>query len=180
MRNIDELLQHDNKNKQELLKYCSVEKTTKDDLYEVIRILNDNMHVDNLMATMHQLLHTNLIISESIKIVDTRDGKIYGLLLLSDFNIEDGSPLRMLDPMATAIVSNMKQIHGFLFIIDERLQGCGFDKKMINMAMPFINQHNFLWIGVEKELNTHNYWKRMGLTKGLETNDGAFYFKLLL
>lgn len=172
-------LQNNNLTRNELLENIIICKTTTDDLFEIAKILNDNMGVHNPFFAIQQLLDSKIIINESIKLVDKRNGDIYGLLILSDFTLDKGTPMKFIDPMTIKVLKGISQINGFLFVIDERLRGTNLDKKMIKMSMPYINHFDFIWVGVERDLKSHNYWKHLGMYKILEINEAIFYGKIL-
>lgn len=179
MLKLDGKLQNNNLMTTELLENIIVCKTNTNDLFEIAKILNNNMGVHNPFFAFQQLIDSKVILNESIKLMDKRNGNIYGLLILSDFTIDNGSPMRFIDPITIKVIKDIKQINGFLFIIDERLRGTKLDKEMIKMAMPYINEFDFIWVGVEKDLKSHNYWKHLGMHKILEINEAIFYGKIL-
>lgn len=165
--------------KEELEKFCRISKTNEHDIFEIAKILCYNMGLNNPIMALQQLLNTNVNVNESIKLYDPRDNSVYGVLILSNFPMEKGSPLSIIEPKAAKLLKNYSQINGFLFIIDERLRGSGFDKKMIEMALPYISQFDMIWVGVDKNLKTHNYWQRLGLVKTLTTNEAVFYTRFI-
>lgn len=164
---------------EELIENCEISKTSPNDLIEIARILCCNMGVNNPIFAIEQLVNTNAQLDESIKVYDKRDGKIYGILILSKHSMNHGSPLPMLDNLCARAIQNCSQINGFLFILDERLRGHNFDRRMIKMALPYIKTFDMVWVAVEKDLKTHNYWKHLGLYEGLKINEATFYFKIL-
>ncbi len=172
-------IQNNELTKEELLENIIICKTNTHDLFEIARILNDNMGVNNPMFAIHQLIDSNIEINESIKLIDKRDNKIYGLLILSAFPIEKGSPMALLDNNSIKALKGFSQINGFLFVIDERLRGTNLDRQMIKKALPFINKFDFIWVAVEKDLKSHNYWKHLGMYKILEISEAIFYGKIL-
>ena len=113
----------------------------------------------------------------SVKLIDKRDGKIYGLLIFSEYNISNGSPLREFNYDLWQYFYNVKQINGHSFVIDERLRGTKLDKKMLLYNMDYITQFDLIWIGVEKSLKTDNYWKRLGFEEILDIEEAKFYIK---
>lgn len=109
---------------------------------------------------MRQLLYSNADLDNSVKLIDKRDGNIYGLLILSEYNIANGSPLNMYNNDLAHYLSNFKQINGHSFIIDERLRGTTIHKQMLLYNMEYIKQFDMVWLAVEHSLGTDNYWKR--------------------
>ena len=67
------------------------------------------------------------------------------------------------------------QINGHSFIIDERLRGKGIDKKMLGYCKDYIKTFDFAWCAVEKDLKSHNYWKKIGFDKVFSNSDASFY-----
>lgn len=172
---INNRLQDDILTSEELKERCVVKKTTKDDIFEIARILCNHMGVNDPMLTFHQLMTVNIVFEESVKIVDEKTNKIYGILILAKHPLNVGSPIQLIDYVGSKAVEKYKQINGFVFIIDERLRGCGFDREMIKMVKPYIDTFDFIWVAVEKDLRTHNYWKRLGMREILTTNEANFY-----
>lgn len=113
----------------------------------------------------------------SVKLIDKRDNKIYGLLILSEYNISNGSPLRVFNYDLCQYFYNIKQINGHSFVIDERLRGTKLDKKMLLYNIDYINQFDLIWLGVEKSLKTDNYWKHLGFEEILDIEEAKFYIK---
>lgn len=177
--NLINKLQENSITKEELLENIEIKNTCPDDIFEMMRILTLNMGVNDIVMSTHQIVDTNVQLNDSVKVVDKRDGKIYGVLLLSKFPIHKGSPYMMFDRKACEILKEYNQLNGFLFIIDERLRGTNVDRDMIRFAMPYIEKYDFIWVAVEKTLKSHNYWKHMGMFELLEIEDAIFYGKII-
>lgn len=157
MEHNDLLFQQNSLSKEELIANCEIAKTTERDWFQMAAALYCNMGVETPLMAVRQIIDYNINMTESIKLYDKRDGMIYGLLLIGEKNIEQATPIISEDPKGANALSKMKQLNGFLFIIDSRLRGCGYDREMIKMAMPFIKTYDIIWAGVGKELKTHNY-----------------------
>lgn len=172
-------LQENDLSKEELLDNIEIKKTTPKDLLEVTRILSENMGLDNPLFAFHQLVDSNINLFETIKVVDKRDDKIYGLLVLANQNIDRGTPIERFMPETYEAFKFYTQLNGFLFLLDERLRGENIDRQMVKMALPFIKTFDIIWVGVEKSLKSHNYWKHLGMHKLFEIPQAIFYCEIL-
>ena len=164
----------DGKTRKDLIQNCIVTKTSYSDVVDIVNILADTL-VGSKRDVVRQLLYSNADLDNSVKIVDTRDNKIYGLLIFSKFNIDCGSPIRFVEPMICDYLLKFSHLNGHSFVIDERLRGTSFDKKMLLNQKEYINTFDFVWCGVENELHTHKYWERLGFLKFMETDEAKFY-----
>lgn len=179
MLKLEGKLVNNNLTREELLENVIICNTNEDDIIDVASILSVNMGLNNRDLAAYQLYSSNYNIDKSVKLIDKRNGIIYGVLILSNYSIYKGSPIVNKSPLFAYALKNLKQLNGFLFVIDERLRGCGFDKKMIKFAKEYIETFDVCWVAVEKSLNTHSYWKRLGFAPILEVGDGIFYIKIL-
>ena len=168
MKNKKHLFHNDNKTKQELLDNIVIEKTCYQDVFEIIRILKEAFNINNDKQVIEQLLMSKANLKESIKIIDKRDKKIYGILIFSHFNISIGSPFYLADSKKRNKLKNMKQINGHSFIIDARLRNTNIDKQMINFNKEFLQQFRMIWCGVDKTINSKEYWKKIGFKELFE------------
>ena len=171
-----EYLHEDGKNTKELMEYVILEKTSYDDTIQILEILSKSFNISEKEA-LHQLLYSNADLNNSVKLVDTRDNKIYGLLVFSLFNIQNGSPIIGLNQTLSNFLTHSKQLNGHSFVIDKRLRGQGFDKKMLLFQQDYINQFDFIWCGVEKDLKSHKYWEKLGFLPIMDDGKGVFYIK---
>ena len=165
--------------REDLLKNVQIKKLNVSDLYYILKILVDCFKIPSMQSACDYILRHKVNLFNSLKLVDKRDNQIYGLLLLGEVCISDVSPLTIYNPMLSVILSNLKQLNGVAFIIDERLRGCGLDKKMLYYNMDYINQFDMVWCGVDENLKTHNYWKRNGFFEILNDRMVKFYFRLI-
>lgn len=168
-----------NLTREELLENIVICHTTEDDIIDIAEILSHNMGLNSRDIAAYQLYSSNYNIEQSVKLIDKRNGIIYGVLILSNYSLYKGSPIVHKSPLMAYALKNSTQINGFLFVIDERLRGCGFDKKMIKYVEEYIELFDICWVAVEKSLNTHSYWKRLGFIPLFEVGDGKFYVKIL-
>lgn len=174
-----DILGFENISKEELIDNVKICNTDEDDFFDITYILWKSMGLPSRNVAEFQLRSSKININNSIKLIDSRDKVIYGLLVLCDFPIQVGTPIQSQDSLAAYALNDIKQINGFLFVIDQRLRGCGFDKKMIEFAMDFIKNYDICWIAVDNDLKSHNYWKRFGFTEILNIDEAKFYVKFL-
>lgn len=180
-------LQYDNKTRDELLENVVIEKTTFEDIYEVIRIVAHTFEIDDYSQINHhvfnlveeELANSKADFDQSVKLVDKRDGKIYGVIVYSHFPIQKGSPI--LEEESTRMIGEylmgFSQINGFAFIIDKRLRGTGLDKKMIMYNYKWLETFDFIWAATDIDSKTNEYWKRWGGLEILTTDEASFYIK---
>jgi GNAT superfamily N-acetyltransferase len=82
----------------------------------------------------------------------------------------------MLERQLGEYLGGFKQINGHSFIIDERLRGCGLDKKMLDFNVDYLkDNYDIIWIAVERDLLTHNYWQRLGFVEVFRISEAVFY-----
>ena len=161
--------------KEELLDNIDIVKTSESDIDDIINLFSMYFGINDKKIAKMQLTNTNAMLNESVKVIDKRDGKIYGILIFSDFPIYKGSPIMLINNELGKILMNLKQVNGFVFIIDEILRGTGVDKKMLQLQKEFINSYDFIWAAVGSDLNTHKYWKRIGFKELFSIEEATFY-----
>ena len=167
----------DNKTTQGLISHIEIRKTSYEDAVDIISILKEAFDIQSDRETLRQLLYSQADLDNSIKIIDKRDNKIYGILILSKYNILQGSPIMRYNPMMGELLQDYSQINGHSFVIDKRLRGTDIHKEMLNKALDYVLQYDFIWCGVEKKLKSHSYWKRLGFEEILTTDEASFYVK---
>lgn len=165
--------------REELLNKVTVCKTTPTDCIEIIRILIECFKIPSIEEAIRYLHFMRVNLSESVKLIDKESGLIYGLLLFGDSTMSSVTPMSYANPTLSCILKNMNQLCGIAFIIDERLRGCGFDKKMLCHNKDFIEQYELVWCGVDKDLNSLNYWLKMGFMRILDTPQAQFLMKII-
>ena len=170
---------NDNKTKKDLLDNIVIEKTNNNDVFQIIDILKNSFDIETNEMAITQLLLSHANLKESVKAVDKRDGKIYGILIFSNFNISKGSPIMFNHRKLANSLKSLKQLHGHSFILDKRLRNTNIDKKMINFNKSYIDEFDFLWCAVEKTLKSHNYWKKIGFKELFEIEEAIFYYKFI-
>lgn len=167
----------DDKTREELLNFVKIEKTTYKDAYKIIRILNKAFNIGSEEEALRQLLYSNADLDNSVKLIDSRDNEIYGILIFSNFNIDVGSPIKHYNYELSNFLSKYSQINGHSFVIDERLRGTNIDKKMLMFNYEFLKQFDIIWCAVEKNLKSHSYWKHLGFEELLDIDQAKFYIK---
>ena len=170
-------LYQDNKTREELLNNIEICKTSYEDAMQIIHVLKKGLNIKSDRETLRQLLYTDAQLNESVKVIDKRDGTIYGVLIFSNFPIQQGSPLCRDNYELCSYLTQFKQVNGFAFIIDERLRGTDVHKDMVMYNMSYLEGFDFVWCGVEKNLKSHNYWLRLGFEEIVRNCDASFYIK---
>ena len=162
--------------REDLLGRVEIRKTSVEDLEQICRVLAKSFNLSSHLEALFQLGNSKARLDESVKLVDKETGDIYGLLIFTEYPIDRGSPIRMVESGISEFLSDYKQVNGHSFIIDERLRNCGLDKKMLYFNTDFlIKNYDFIWIGVEESLRSKSYWERLGFTKVFEIPEATFY-----
>jgi hypothetical protein len=160
----------------ELLKRVEIKKTNENDLQEICRTLAKSFNLNSIMEAFFQLKNSKVRLDESVKLVDKETNEIYGLLIFTEYPIQLGSPIQMIEQGLSKYLKGYKQINGHSFIIDERLRNSGLDKKMLRFNIDFLTKnYDFIWIGVERDLRTHPYWQRLGFIEVFKITEAVFY-----
>lgn len=167
----------DNKTSQELLENIEVSLTTYRDARIIVQVLCKAFNIPSIEEALRQLVFSKADLNNSVKAYDKRDGKIYGILIFSEFNINQGSPLQFVNPQLSNFLNGSKQVNGHSFVIDERLRGTNLDKKMLLFQKEYLKKYDIIWCGVENGLNTHSYWKRLGFIEAFNNHQAKFYIK---
>ena len=162
--------------REELLEKVEIQKTTKNDLDQICKTLAKAFDLSSNREAYQQLMQSNVLLDESIKLVDKENGDIYGLLMFCEYPIHIGSPIMIECPLLAQYLGQFKQVNGHSFIIDERLRGTNLDKKMLYHNLDFFSKnYDLIWIGVEESLTTKKYWERLGFVKVFEIPQADFY-----
>lgn len=176
MINLGNKLIDNDKTKEELINSVEIKKTTEEDLFDICKTLTKAFDLSSEFEAYSQLINSNALLNESIKLVDKKSGEIYGLLMFCDFPINIGSPINIVEKELSNYLSKYSQVNGHSFIIDERLRGCGLDKKMLFYNKKFLTEnYDLIWIGVESSLKSKNYWKRLGFIEVFKIEEATFY-----
>jgi ribosomal protein S18 acetylase RimI-like enzyme len=162
--------------REDLLERVEIRKTSVEDLEQICKVLAKSFNLSSHLEALFQLENSKARLDESVKLVDKETGDIYGLLIFTEYPIDRGSPIRMVESGISEYLSDYKQVNGHSFIIDERLRNCGIDKKMLYFNADFLmKNYDFIWIGVEESLRSKSYWERLGFTKVFEIPEATFY-----
>lgn len=165
-----------NLSKNDLLERIEINKTSVEDFNQICDTLAKAFNLSSPNEAAFQLRNSLAKLDESIKIVDKENGDIYGLLIFCEYPITIGSPIMNKSKELGKFLDMFTQLNGHSFIIDERLRGCGIDKKMLYFNREFIvNNYDFLWIGVERDLRSHCYWQRLGFVEVFRIEEAVFY-----
>lgn len=112
----------------------------------------------------------------SVKAVDA-DGKVVGLLNMSDYRIEEETPQILIDaPELLASLNARRYISVFSFIVAEPYRGTRLNYDMLMSIMPELKaQYDFIFIPVLHHLKTHHYWQRWGATEFYRDAECVYY-----
>lgn len=162
--------------RENLLERVEIRKTSIEDLEDICKTLTKAFNLSSYLEALFQLKNSNAKLSESVKLIDRETNEIYGLLIFTEYPIQIGSPIQMVENELSEYLNGYKQVNGHSFIIDERLRSSGLDKKMLYFNADFlIENYDFIWIGVEESLRSKSYWERLGFTKVFEIPEATFY-----
>lgn len=162
--------------KEDLLKRVEIQKTSSEDIDAICETLAKAFALSSPKEAYFQLMHSSARLDESVKLVDKENGDIYGLLIFTEYPITIGTPLLMVNKNLAEFFAQFKHLNGHSFIIDERLRGCGLDRKMLYFNRDYIiNNYDLLWIGVERDLRSHAYWQRLGFVEVFRIEEAVFY-----
>lgn len=161
--------------REELLERVEICKTNEADFENICEVLAKAFDLESKFEAFFQLTNSKALLNESVKLVDKNTNEIYGLLIFTEYPIQKGSPIEMVENGLSILLREYSQINGHSFIIDERLRGCGLDKKMLLFNVNLLKDYDFLWIGVERDLRSHLYWLRLGFTELFKIQEAVFY-----
>lgn len=178
MIQVNNILCDNDLSKEDLINHMIVTKTSYSDAKNIIAILAKCFGLYSQEEALMQLLQSKANLNESIKLIDERNGDIYGVLILSEFPMHVGSPIVEYDYNKAWKLSKYRQLNGHSFIIDERLRGCKYDKEMLSHNNQFIEQYDVLWCAVENSLKSQKYWKRFGFNELFKNREATFYIKI--
>lgn len=161
--------------KNDLLERVEIQKTSKNDLDKICKTLAKAFDLESEGEAYQQLTQSNALLDESIKLVDKDTKEIYGLLMFCEFPIKIGSPILFFESELAQYLDDFIQVNGHSFIIDERLRGTNLDRKMLYFNIKFLAEnYDFIWIGVEKSLNSLPYWHHLGFIDVFEIDEATF------
>ena len=113
---------------------------------------------------------------QSVKAVGD-DGKVIGLLNMSDYRIEEETEQILTDaPQLLSSLNSQRYTAVFSFIVAENYHGTRLNYDMLMSIMPELKSHyDFLFIPVMHRLKTHAYWQRWGATEFYRDSTSVFY-----
>ena len=165
-----------NLTKEDLLERVEIRKTSIDDLVQICKTLAKAFDLSCDAEAYQQLCQSKALLEDSVKLVDKESGEIYGLLMFCECPIKFGSPISFVEKELSEYLDRYVQVNGHSFIIDERLRGTNLDKRMLFFNIKFLrDNYDFIWIGVERDLKTLGYWKRLGFVDVFEIPEAVFY-----
>ena len=176
---IEKRVNNTNFTTQELNDKLKIEKTNFSDIMGILKIMTDCFKIPTTIDAYNYLYLHKLNILNSVKLVDKDTNEIYGVLLLGEVPMADVTPIMFICPTLNCVLNKLKQLNGIAFIIDERLRGQGWDKKMLYSNISYINQFDIVWCGVDATLKTHHYWERLGFDNLFNDSRVNFYAKVV-
>jgi len=112
----------------------------------------------------------------SVKALD-QEGHVIGLLNMSDYRIEEETPLIAVEqPDLLARMNALRYTAVFSFIVAPEYRGSRLNYDMILSIMPELKAHyDFVFIPVLHRLKTHQYWQRWGAREFYRDADCVYY-----
>ena len=103
--------------------------------------------------------------------------KIIGLLNMSDYRIEEETPLIAREkPELLAALNARRYIAVFSFIVVPAYRGTRLNYDMLMSVMPELKaRYDFVFIPVMHWLKTHQYWKRWGAIEFYRDQECVYY-----
>lgn len=164
-----------NLSKEELLPNIVVTKMSYEDAPVIVSLLSKSFGIHDEEEALRQLIFSDAQLDESVKVIDRRNGDIYGFLIFSKYPLHIGSPIMHMNARMGGFLAQFKQINGHSFMLDERLRGVGIDKKMLYYNADFLKQYEMIWLAVEESLRSGSYWKRLGFKEIMSIPEATFY-----
>ena len=162
--------------RKDLLERAEIKKTTEDDFDNICKTIAKAFDLKSSGEAAMQLLHSRVLIKESIKLVDKETDDIYGLLMFCEYPVSVGSPIMDVNHKLGEFLNEYTQVNGHSFIIDERLRGTGLDKKMLFYNLRYLAlNYDLIWAGVEIDLKSHKYWEKLGFVEIFRIPEAVFY-----
>ena len=112
----------------------------------------------------------------SVKAIDN-DGKVIGLLNMSDYRIEEETEQILKDaPELLASLNAQRYTGVFSFIVAPEYRGTRLNYDMLMSILPELKSHyDFIFIPVMHRLKTHAYWQRWGATEFYRDAESVYY-----
>ena len=179
MKTIINELYNDNKTKEELIDNIAIARIEYNDILDVLFILQKTFHIPTRDEAFNQIYSMSADLPNSVKVFDKRDNKIYGILIFACPDITRATPILNINNTLGSYLKNKNMVNGFAFVLDKRLRGTTLDKQMLMFNKLFLSKYDYIWCGVERELLTDNYWKRLGFKELINTPQATFYLRPL-
>ena len=111
----------------------------------------------------------------SVKAVES--GKVVGLLNMSDYRIEEETPLIAVEkPELLKELNAQRYTAVFSFIVAPAYRGTRLNYDMLTSIMPELRaNYDFVFIPVLHRLKTHQYWQRWGAREFYRDADCVYY-----
>ena len=112
----------------------------------------------------------------SVKALD-ESGNVIGLLNMSDYRIEEETPLIAVEqPELLAAMNAQRYTAVFSFIVAPQYRGTGLNYDMLMSIMPELKaNYDFVFVPVLHRLKTHQYWQRWGAREFYRDADCVYY-----
>ena len=175
MKRFDDYLQDNELTTDELLDKVSLSYMDYCDIPQLASLMVKAFSVDTMCFAFEQLIKTRVIMEKSVKLYDPETNEIYGFLVLANFRIDEGSPIRFEEFALEEFLRGFSQIHGYAFVLDKRLRNTGYDKRMISMVDYYISTFDFCWLAVDSDLRSNAYWKKLGFRELFSIPEATFY-----
>ena len=154
---------------------CILQRMTEDDASLTVDWMVRQYGFDRaeVESWVHNL-HFNWPLS--VKALD-ENGKVIGLLNMSDYRIEEETPQILKDkPELIKSLNAQRYIAVFSFIVAEEYRGTRLNYDMLMSIMPELKtQFDFIFIPVLHRLKTHGYWQRWGARAFYRDTDCVYY-----
>lgn len=174
---MEDKLQENDLTTEELIERVEVDYMNYCDVPQIAKLMTMGFGVSTECFAIEQLVRTRAMMEHSVKVYDKKTNEIYGFLILSNHNLNDGSPIRFVEPTMAEFMSAFTQVHGYAFVLDKRLRNKGYDRKMISLVSKFIQLFDFTWLAVDGDLRSGPYWKRLGFRELFTIPEATFYAK---
>ena len=104
-------------------------------------------------------------------------GNVIGLLNMSDYRIEEETPLIAVEqPELLAAMNAQRYTAVFSFIVAPQYRGTGLNYDMLMSIMPELKVgFDFVFVPVMHRLKTHQYWQRWGAREFYRDADCVYY-----
>ena len=172
----------DNLTKHDIVARCVLDYTSIFDMFKVANIMHKCFKIPTPEESLNYLKEINADLEHSVKYYNPETNDVYALLLMANNRFDTSIPnLEKQSPLVPLMFNDFKQKEGAAFIIDKRIRNIGLDKMMLDAYKNTkdYKNHDLIWCGVNHELKSHNYWKRLGFLNFYNDHAASFYLKLV-